>query len=505
MLGVMVMDWLLILFILITLLLSICCLLQFRIIRANKKEYNKAIGEITSGNLTYRIKLKGEIPESFGKMSKMLLLWIKSILGSSLMVVDHLEKITDSCEDSQATAHDIGAQIKEFNEKAYDAFDKLKEASELSQQMCAGEQELAALSEQTIDGIKKTEKSIKDGKTNVERAVANLEEMSGAMEKLIKDISNLSSFTSKVQEMAEVINNLSGNINLLALNASIEAARAGESGRGFAVVASEVGKLADASSIHSKNIKQQMDDIKLRMDSIMESISHLAGMSRDSRNSADSIKVYFESINKFIHSTVDVVQGFSNRIGEQAQGTEQIAAINENVSKFFSNFVRAVDKIALDVDRQCDLEAKNIGSCKDMEKMLGEFLSFTQSFEHIIGDRMLEHCGKVAQLIAAGECDNNKLMQYAKTSGISEFYITDEDGVTVLSNNLAGLGFRFPEDKDTQAYEFRKILKDRSAKVSQNFMKRDIDNKYYKFVAISRTDKAGIVQAGIDLEEIINL
>ncbi|MBP5450493.1 MAG: hypothetical protein J6Y01_10310, partial [Spirochaetales bacterium] len=90
---------------------------------------------------------------------------------------------------------------------------------------------------------------------------------------LVSSVSEISKTALEITESIGFVNEISEKTNLLSLNASIEASHAGQFGKGFSVVASEIRKLAEQTSVYSKNISTSLDVIVNKVNSAKDNTS----------------------------------------------------------------------------------------------------------------------------------------------------------------------------------------------------------------------------------------
>lgn len=146
-------------------------------------------------------------------------------------------------------------------------------------------------------------KVAKAGGEAVRETVTSMESIRAQVESSAGKVRDLDEKGQQIGQIVSTIEAIAEQTNLLALNAAIEAARAGEHGRGFAVVADEVRKLAEQSSVATKEIGSLIESVRSTVSDTVQAIE--AAQTRVDAGTEQSQKAG-ESLSKIVESASSV-------------------------------------------------------------------------------------------------------------------------------------------------------------------------------------------------------
>ncbi len=206
----------------------------------------------------------------------------------------------------------------------------------------------------TNSAVDMTDVSIKqmiESRNLLDRLKHKSQDIMNQNNKVLETIGDFVENTNKVKEITQGIIDISGQTNLLSLNASIESARAGEAGKGFAVVAEEIRKLADETNTLTGNIanivsvlesnateaktvvEAVVKDINTENTYIDETVNHFVEMESDMKELEQDMRNVLDSTKEVVTYNNDIlrhVEHMSAYTEELSASTEEALAINED-------------------------------------------------------------------------------------------------------------------------------------------------------------------------------
>ena len=338
----------------------------------------------------YKMIAKDEIKlfaSWYNKMIENLKEMISDLKLSGRKIQDRILSLTAALEQSSATVEEFSSisdhimssakfqnQSVDNAEKTVDtAMQNIKNISESIDTQATSIEQFSSTIEQMTFSIKSVANTSENAKGIAQKLNRTISQNREVIELVVHAVNGVEQSSKQINEILNVITDITEQTNLLAMNAAIEAAHAGTYGKGFAIVAQEIRKLAENSSVSSKEIKKHIDNIIKEINTTVE----LSNKANASLNAMINDVISAENINTEIFVST---QEQANGVNDILQAITEIKSLTRKVKEslgFINNdggkTLQAMDEVKnLSEQVTNSTEEQNLGTKQLLEAVVEE-------------------------------------------------------------------------------------------------------------------------------------
>lgn len=198
---------------------------------------------------------------------------------------------------------------------------------------------------QTID-VKERSASMSEKMVIMQTSSAK---MADGINYITERIQKVNEVVGKVRDIVSVIEQISGQTNLLSLNASIEAARAGDAGRGFAVVADEIRVLSDNTSSELNNIKEIITELVKACEECVQASDTVVEDNKVQQQEIDGVLSEFSSLDEQIELTAEKAEEIKNLVEEMVSLNSNITQSSDGLTDVSASNAAATEEVTANI------------------------------------------------------------------------------------------------------------------------------------------------------------
>lgn len=361
-------------------------------LRSRIKKASKIVSELEkSGNLSGRINITtaDEVGVLISNQNELM----EKLTGTINVLKKETNKVNDSAQVLTESSSKSLVALESVKQSVYAIESEDKKTNEI------------------ISSTYSDIESLKGNAMKVEELVVgqslSIEQASNSIHEMVNSIANISDITKKADEVSEklrvtshsgsqsiktaeeaikliqesseavhnavlIIKKISGQTNLLAMNASIEAAHAGEFGQGFAVVADEVRTLAANSAKNVQTVNDYISDMAEKIENGVQAMQ--------------DAKQAFEVIDSGVEETADIVRSIAQAVDIQREGTEETLSATQEVVNSISSIKELASLQRMHTDNVYENTKNIVSSSQAITEALKQTSQAAVNLNEILSD-----------------------------------------------------------------------------------------------------------------------
>jgi methyl-accepting chemotaxis protein len=370
-----------------------------------QREMARVANQFARGDLGENVQVKSaqdELGQAFQQMSSQLNNVIRQVSDNAFSLKGATDELVVASQESGESMRQITTTIQQVAKGTTDQTEGMTKTAGSVDQMSraidgvargAQEQanavnkasEVTARISQAIEQVANNAQAVtrdsagaaryaRDGAKTVRETIAGMEAIRSKVGLSAGKVEEMGTRSEEIGAIVETIEDIASQTNLLALNAAIEAARAGEQGKGFAVVADEVRKLAERSSLATKEIAGLIKGIQKTVaeavNAMQESASEVeAGVTR-AHSAGDALKNILDAAES-VYKQAEEAGGAATRVSTAA--SELVGAV-DSVSAVIEENTAATEEMAAN-SSELTQQIENIASVSEENSAAVEQIS----------------------------------------------------------------------------------------------------------------------------------
>lgn len=352
-------------------LFGVICFFLSRALTGKMKETGNRVDALAEGDLRARKETSSivrEIRDLLQNTAQMQENLAEVIGGVQEVSGELLNSVRQVAEGSDATTEQAGqisqameqlsSAAEEMAENVQNISDRMDEIGEAVNDISVSAEQLQKDSEEMQDNSRKAGEGMEKILSGSNRSVESVDTITAK-------IHETNNYIEKIDEAVALIFSISGQTNLLSLNASIEAARAGEAGRGFAVVAEEIRKLSEQSAAGAEQIKELAQGIMQKSGETVEQADVVKGIIREEQDQIVATRQQYGQLEQSIRHSAEEIRRIAEETGHLSQQKEDIlgsigslsaiseenAANNQQVNANIEEILTQIQTVGTNCDR----------------------------------------------------------------------------------------------------------------------------------------------------------